>query len=143
MGLTAEMKKRYSVSLITRSMTATGDNRIQSVGCEVNVVHQCNLSCRGCSHLSPAVPKAFVDPEIVYRDLSRLAAYYLAGNVRLVGGEPLLHRDLLQVIAAVRASGITECIRILTNGILLPRMPDAFWESVDEVQVSLDRKSVV
>jgi hypothetical protein len=78
-----------------------------------------------------------VDPEIVYRDLSRLAAYYSARNVRLLGGEPLLHRDLLQVIAAVRESGITKCTRILTNGILLPRMPDAFWESVDEVQVSL------
>lgn len=131
------MKKHQGKLQTPRPMITTDDNRIHSIGCEINVVHQCNLSCRGCSHLSPVVPKSFVDPEIVYRDLSRLAAYYSAGNVRLLGGEPLLHRDLLQVIAAVRASGITKCIRIVTNGILLPRMPDAFWESVDEVQGSL------
>ena len=137
MGLAAKIKKHHGILPTARPMITTDDNRIQSAGCEVNVVHQCNLSCRGCSHLSPVIPKAFVDPEIVYRDLSRLGAYYSAGHVRLLGGEPLLHRNLLQVIAAVRASGITKCIRILTNGILLPRIPNAFWESVDEVQVSL------
>jgi len=131
------MKKHQGTLQPLKPMITTDDKRIHSIGCEINVVHQCNLSCRACSHLSPVVPKSFVDPEIVYRDLSRLAAYYSARNVRLLGGEPLLHRDLSQVIAAVRASGITKRVRILTNGILLARMPDAFWESVDEVQVSL------
>ncbi|WP_145949539.1 radical SAM protein [Paenibacillus sp. Y412MC10] len=113
------------------------DNRFHSNGCEVNIVHQCNLSCRGCSHLSPVADKMFISPDIVYRDLSLLSKYYTAKNVRLLGGEPLLHRDLLQVIDAVRASTITNCIRILTNGVLLSKMTDAFWESVDEVYVSL------
>lgn len=119
-------------------MNVPNENKIYSSnGCEINIVHQCNLSCRGCSHLSPVVSNRFVDPDVVFRDLSQLALCYSAGNVRLLGGEPLLHRALLQVVAAVRASGITDCIRILTNGILLPRLSEAFWEAVDEVQVSL------
>jgi organic radical activating enzyme len=118
-------------------MTATDNFRVQSPGCEVNAVHHCNLSCRGCSHLSPVIPKSFADPKIVYRDLSQLGAYYSARHVRLLGGEPLLHHNLLELIAATRAAGITECIRILTNGILLPSAPEEFWESVDEIQVSL------
>jgi len=100
------------------------------------VVEHCNLSCRSCSHLSPVVAKRVVDPADVERDLSVLARHYRAKWVRLLGGEPLLHPDLLGVVDAVRRSGVAERIMLVTNGVRLPRVPSVLWASLDAVQVS-------
>jgi hypothetical protein len=79
----------------------------------------------------------FADPDQVFKDFSILAQYCHAGHIRLLGGEPLLHPNLLNVIDAVRESGVSECTRVVTNGMLLNRMPEKFWEKVDQVHVSL------
>lgn len=113
------------------------NGKIQTSLCELNVVHHCNLSCRSCSHLSDRMNKYFVDPDQVLRDFSILAKYCHPQHVRLCGGEPLLHPRLLDVIDAVRKSGISECIRVVTNGTLLQRMPDIFWRKVDQIHISL------
>jgi organic radical activating enzyme len=113
------------------------DGRIINGRCEINVVEHCNLSCRACSHLSPVLPKAYTDPDVIARDLKSLARSYHVRMLRLLGGEPLLHPDLLRVIGAARHSGIGDSIVVVTNGLLLPRMTDEFWASVDAVEVSL------
>lgn len=113
------------------------DGRIRNSKCEINVAEHCNLSCQGCSHLSPVLPKHFVEPAQVSRDLSMLARHYRADEVRLMGGEPLLHPDLVSVVAAVRASGITPRVCVVTNGLLLARMGEPFFEAVDAVEISL------
>ncbi|MEA5623720.1 radical SAM protein [Nostoc sp. UHCC 0251] len=105
--------------------------------CEINVVHHCNLSCRGCTHLSPTVPKYIADPEKIYRDLSILSKSYIPRGVKLVGGEPLLHPNIIQVIEAVRASGITKFVKMITNGHLLSKASDLFWEKIDAIEISL------
>jgi organic radical activating enzyme len=110
--------------------------RIVTEACEINAVDHCDLSCRGCSHLSPASRHRKVDPDSVYRDLAMLAAVYRADHVRLLGGEPLLHPRLTAVIDAVRASRVTSRVRLLTNGRRLDRMNDDFWRAIDEVHVA-------
>lgn len=111
--------------------------KIQIKNLELNIAHHCNLSCRRCSHLSPAANKYFMPPEQILKDLGLLAKYCQTRQVRLLGGEPLLHPELLQVIEAVRESGIGGIIRVVTNGILLNKMPELFWENVDQVQICL------
>ncbi len=97
------------------------DGKIQADHLELNIVHHCNLSCRACNHAAPRMPKHFAAPEALYRDLSLLGRYYRPASVHLLGGEPLLHPRLGDVVEAVRASGICPCIRIVTNGLLLLR----------------------
>jgi organic radical activating enzyme len=113
------------------------DGKIHNSSCEINVAEHCNLSCKGCSHLSPVLPKHFVSPADVLADLSILARHYRVDAVRILGGEPLLHPDLPGVAAAVRESGVTERICVVTNGLLLARMDESFWLAVDEIEVSL------
>jgi organic radical activating enzyme len=113
------------------------DGRILNRRLEINVAEHCNLSCRGCSHLSPVVAKHFVDPAAVHRDLKALARCYHTKFVRLLGGEPLLHPDLVSVIDAVRRSGVGDFVSVTTNGLLLPRMKTEFWSLIDAVEVSL------
>jgi cyclic pyranopterin phosphate synthase len=113
------------------------NGKIQIERCELDIVHHCNLSCRACTHLSPWAAKCFADPDQVVSDLSVLAEYCHLKGVGLLGGEPLLHPDLLGVVDAIRKSGLVERIAVVTNGVLLGRMPEAFWRSVDVVVISL------
>lgn len=132
---------KYSGQLWTRHEAQLSyeliGNKIHSTACEVNVSHHCNMSCRACSHLSPSLKRHFADPDAIFDDLSTLGIHYHARQLRLLGGEPLLHPNLLEIIDAARESGIADRIRILTNGTLLNRMSREFWKKVDEVSVSV------
>jgi cyclic pyranopterin phosphate synthase len=114
--------------------------------CQADIVNQCNLACRDCDHISPIARNRFANPDTLYRDFSMLAKVYKPQLVQLLGGEPLLHPDIVTVIKAVRASGISDRVMVLTNGLLLSRMNDEFWESLDDLEISiypdsnLDRK---
>jgi hypothetical protein len=113
-----------------------GNEKVRNSSCEINVVEHCNLSCRSCSHVSPAFRRTVLDPAALEHDLSLLAEHYNVGTVRLLGGEPLLHPDLPAIVEAVRRSGIGQKICVVTNGLLLPRMSRALWEAVDVVELS-------
>jgi organic radical activating enzyme len=113
------------------------DGRILNRTCEVNIVEHCNLRCRSCTHLSPVLPKHFVDPGALSSDLTTLARSYRANVLKILGGEPLLHPNLLDVIMAARESQVADKMEIWTNGLLLPRMERRVWEAVDSVRISL------
>jgi hypothetical protein len=87
--------------------------------------------------MSPVLPKHFVDPGALSSDLTALARSYHAKTLRLLGGEPLMHPNIVDVMMAARESHVTDRIEIATNGLLLPRMDRRFWEAVDSVKVSL------
>ena len=110
---------------------------INPEGLEVNVTFHCNMRCTSCSHLAPLYRKQNIDPARLRADLTLLAESYHASYVKLLGGEPLLHPDLLEVIDAVRSSGVSDTVLVCTNGTLLHRMPDEFWAAVDTVELSI------
>jgi cyclic pyranopterin phosphate synthase len=103
---------------------------------EYNLADHCNLSCRECSHLSPYIRKHFASIESFERDLSRLAEVYRVHRFRFVGGEPLLNREILRFVRAVRTSGIAAEIEVVTNGLLLERLDAQLLQHLDSVAVS-------
>lgn len=113
------------------------DGKIQTNAFELNIVHHCNLSCKGCSHLSPIMSKEVITSEEVLRNLSILARYLSPRCLRVVGGEPLLHPNLIDILRAIKASMISPTLRVVTNGTLLKQTNYNFWELVDEVHVSI------
>ncbi|MFD8613359.1 radical SAM protein [Streptomyces sp. NPDC059631] len=106
-------------------------------GCELNVAHHCNLGCASCSHLSPVFRRSLIATETAARDLSLLARSFRARFVKVLGGEPLLHPELVPLLGLVRDCGIAPHTTVCTNGLLLPRMRDDFWAAVDEVEISV------
>lgn len=104
---------------------------------ELLVADHCNLSCSNCNHASPLMPDWFADPDTVYRDFSILAKYYRPKFIKILGGEPLLHKQLTEVIHAVRATGISDHFTLVTNGVLLHQASDAILEAIDEIEISL------
>jgi hypothetical protein len=53
-----------------------------------------------------------------------------------VGGEPLLHPEIVELARVARRSRIAPRVSLTTNGLLLPRMPDALWEELDALTIS-------
>ncbi len=115
---------------------AVANGRVLTRSLEAHIVDHCNLTCAECCSLSPLLPAWEAEPDSIARDL-RLAAKVLRPRVfKLVGGEPLLHTRLLEVIDAVRASGIASVVSLTTNGIRLGDMADDFWRAMDALTIS-------
>lgn len=119
---------------------------------EMHVTDHCNLNCKGCSHFSSVSPDRFADVAEVERDFVRLAELFARIHViRLMGGEPLLHPRLAEIIRAVRRSFPDSQVMLVTNGLLLTRQPESFWEllaaegielSISAYPVRIDREAV-
>lgn len=112
-------------------------SRIRLQALEINASLHCNLSCRGCSHASPVASHWFAEPAIVERDLRSLSRVVSIDHIRVLGGEPLLHPDLPALLRAVRASGISGRVRVVTNATRLHVTSWDWVEHADEVHVSI------
>ena len=94
---------------------------------EYNIVWHCTNSCRACSHLAPINPQEMVTP-FIFEEALKLATKIITADVfTLIGGEPLLHPDFIELTSIATASGISTDIQVTTNGALLDRQPDEFW----------------
>jgi MoaA/NifB/PqqE/SkfB family radical SAM enzyme len=98
-------------------------------------IRRCNLSCTYCNEYddySPPVPK-----EVMIQRINRLADLGTS-ILTLSGGEPMLHPDLDEIIAAMRRRGVIA--GMITNGYLL--MPDRIKRlnqaGLDHMQISID-----
>lgn len=96
---------------------------------ELHLVDHCNLHCRGCGHFSSLANATFGDLAQTAADLRRMAALFRnVRQLRLMGGEPLLHPEAAEFIAIARTCFPQADLRFVTNGILLPKAPARFWE---------------
>ncbi|MDQ1923593.1 radical SAM protein [Massilia pseudoviolaceinigra] len=103
---------------------------------EVQVAFNCNLTCKGCVHGSPARPAKMLSPEEFARDLAALGSAARVHKLLLVGGEPLLHPDLVELLKLAKASGVAKYVCVTTNGVGLENMSDDFFSNVDSIEVS-------
>jgi hypothetical protein len=103
---------------------------------EYSLTEHCNLSCYNCDHASPLLPEKFAALAEFERDIRALAKVMSLRELTLIGGEPLLHPQLLDFIRIGRDSGVADKIVVFTNGVLLHTMPDEFWELTDILRIT-------
>ena len=106
-------------------------------GLEINAVLHCNMSCKSCAHLSPLFKKKNIDLDMVGHDLEILSHSYHASYVKIMGGEPLLNPNLVELIKSVTSTGIADEILLTTNGTLLHNAPEELWDVIDSLELSL------
>ena len=112
-------------------------NLVYTRAIEINAVRQCNLSCRSCSHSSPVASCKEYDPIVMEKDLSTMSHFLHCEFIRLLGGEPLLHSNLLEVLMAIKRSNIADKICLVTNGILLDKLSDEMLQYIDKIEISI------
>ncbi|MFU8841589.1 MAG: GTP 3',8-cyclase MoaA [Nitriliruptoraceae bacterium] len=111
----------------------------------VSVTDRCNLRCTYC------MPRELFGPDhdflpreelLSFDELERLVAVFArlgVRKVRLTGGEPLLRRDLAELVAGLRAIDGIEDLALTTNATLLPfHAAELAAAGLDRVTVSLD-----
>lgn len=101
--------------------------KIDHIG--IPICYHCNLNCAYCNHYSPISPKYELPKEIFVRDLKQLHKL-TKGSIRemvLVGGEPLMHKEITEFVKILSKYFPDSEKRITTNGLLLKDMDDDFW----------------
>ena len=99
----------------------------------------CNLNCKGCAHFSPLSPEEYPDFEEAERDFARLGELFhgKSSRISLMGGEPLLNPQIEDYCRMVRKHFPIGDIQVVTNGILLLKMPDSFYKTCKEAKISI------
>ena len=111
----------------------------------ISVTDRCNFRCRYC------MPKEIFnrDYEFLARDLllsfeeiERIVTVFSGlgvNKIRITGGEPLLRRNLEDLIGAVKVVGGIDDVTLTTNASLLERKAESLVAAgLDRVTVSLD-----
>ncbi len=107
----------------------------------VSLTDRCNLRCVYCM---PAEGIQQVDHDQILRydeilAIVRVAADLGVRRIRLTGGEPLVRKGVVGLIANIRAISGIEDIALTTNGVLLARMAHDLKEAgLSRVNISLD-----
>ncbi|HEB84709.1 MAG TPA: GTP 3',8-cyclase MoaA, partial [Bacteroidetes bacterium] len=108
----------------------------------LSVTDRCNFRCRYC--LPPGFPRAVKSaPPLPPRELVRLVrtlcGQYPITRVKLTGGEPLVRREIVEIVSKLSSIEGIEEISMTTNGALLASRAAALKRAgLRRVNVSLD-----
>lgn len=110
--------------------------RMGTLYCEIQLCDRCNLDCAYCSHLSPISQPVRIGLDTLAEECHRLAKIGF-DEVNLMGGEPLLHPQVIEAIQLTRSILPDIKLIVSTNGLLLPRMSKEFWQCCRDNRVVL------
>lgn len=111
----------------------------------ISVIDQCNFRCVYC------MPKEIFGPDypflkeqelLTFHEIERLAQQFASlgvNKIRLTGGEPLMRKNLDQLIAKLTKIDGIEDIALTTNGVFLPKYAKRLKDAgLKRVNISLD-----
>ena len=105
---------------------------------EYHITDHCNLNCAGCSHFSPLAKPWFVTFDQFKKDWDEVKENGLhIKRIRILGGEPLLHEQLGEMLTYLRELFPKENINVVTNGILLQKRKEELLPIFVENNISL------
>jgi cytosylglucuronate decarboxylase len=104
----------------------------------IRILEACNADCFMCEFALSRDTFRFSPSD--FADLLPKARAAGVGYVRFTGGEPLMHRDVVELVRTGTAAGMK--MSLITNGMLLPKLAERLAEAgLAQVIVSLDGAS--
>ena len=93
---------------------------------EYSITDQCNLNCAYCCQYAPIAERYYVHLHDFTSDIARLSDLTedgrKLGTLGILGGEPLLHPDFIEMCFIARQYLPFSRIRVTTNGLLLNKL---------------------
>ena len=97
----------------------------------IHLTDHCNLNCKGCDNFSCIADEKYHSVQSLENDFKRI--YELAegriNSISLLGGEPLLHPELISIMNNAGKYFSGASLSLVTNGILLLKQDKIFWET--------------
>lgn len=106
----------------------------------ISVTDRCNLSCSYCktTHVQ-YLPQSLILSFEEIQDVVRIGAQLGITKIRLTGGEPLLRKDITQLIRMIKNVPAIEDLGLTTNGIFLASMAQQLYDAgLRRLNISLD-----
>jgi MoaA/NifB/PqqE/SkfB family radical SAM enzyme len=127
----AFIRRKRELRLIARGALSTR----HPIMAHIIPIRRCNLACAYCNEYDDFSKPVATD--VVISRINKLADLGTS-IITLSGGEPLLHPDLDEIIAAMRHRGVMACM--ITNGYLLvpERVQRLNRAGLDHMQISID-----
>lgn len=106
---------------------------------ETNLIDGCNLNCKACSHFAALFRKDEIYPIKTFRrDVRRLSQLADVYRFRLLGGEPLLLKNLDEYLKIARDCLPKTWLELVTNGLLIPSLPKKILAAIRENDFIVD-----
>jgi len=104
---------------------------------EFHAVHHCNLACEGCSHFAPHAPHERVEVQRFQDSVTAAAARLTPTWVHLLGGEPLLHPGLFQLLVDLQQGFPDAARKLVTNGTLMAHADDRIYDVLADTRTAV------
>jgi hopanoid biosynthesis associated radical SAM protein HpnH len=114
----------YKVARYIAGRKLRGDKRYPLV-LMLEPLFQCNLACAGCGKID--YPKEILQKRVAVEDALRAVDECGAPIVSIPGGEPLIHKEMPQIVAGIVAR--RKFVYLCTNAILLSKHIDEYQPS--------------
>ena len=107
------------------------------ISLRISITNRCNVDCIYCHHDGMLESSDEMTPDEIYQ-VCRIAKSLGVEKIRLSGGEPLVRRDIVEIVEKINTLGFKD-LSITTNGIYLEKYAQTLKDAgLDRVNVSLD-----
>jgi len=103
---------------------------------EFNITNVCNLACTGCNRFNNLNLTGYEDWKKHRKAYENFSKHVKVKYLHVLGGEPLMHPMIKDILYDVRSWYPTQNIRLVTNGLLLHKVKGLF-ESIVSNKITL------
>lgn len=124
--LNPQKKNQYIDEICKNEITDFYENnKMRLVKVDFDITTKCTLKCKYCSNLMPLFRKNNKHTEMTFEDFKSdidalLNTVSEINVIQIIGGEPLLHKDLAKMVDYAASKDKIKTIKIITNGTMIP-----------------------
>lgn len=130
-----DLKKKDSITEDDFIFIQVGLPRLRML--QLNLANHCNLNCKGCANYSNIERRpSFYDFAVFENDLCQLKKFFWGiEKLKLMGGEPLLNKDIASYLKIARELFPDALIEIGTNGLLIRQQEKLLFDTMKEYNI--------
>ncbi|MCP8307973.1 MAG: GTP 3',8-cyclase MoaA [archaeon] len=103
----------------------------------ISVTSKCNLNCIFCHKEGNDVLEDKLTPEII-EEIVRIATSYGVRKVKITGGEPLIRKDIVEIVNRVASVQCIQELSMVTNASLLEPLAEPLKKAgLDRVNINI------
>lgn len=107
------------------------------ISLRITLTNRCNVNCVYCHHDGMVSSKQEMTVDELYT-ICKIAKNLGVNKIRLSGGEPLIRKDIVEIVEKIASLGFKD-ISMTTNGTMLEKYAQGLKDAgLDRVNVSLD-----